>query len=109
MPWSEMARMGEPSASRPFAVRRAAPLSRARRDTPLYRLKTPSQKARHGADHALTVGLDPSAAQRVFGSRQATITSWLARAGDHARTLHERFFCHLYLPHVQLDELRNRL
>jgi IS1 family transposase len=75
----------------------------------LYRLKTPSQKARHGADHALTDGLDPSAAQRVFGSRQATITSWLARAGDHAQTLHERFFCHLYLPHVQLDELRNRL
>src|SRR5213078_2472566 len=43
------------------------------------------------------------------GYRQATITTWLARAGEHAHTLHERFFCHLSLPHVQLDELRTRL
>ncbi len=27
----------------------------------------------------------------------------------HAQALHERFFCHLWLPHVQLDELRTRL
>jgi IS1 family transposase len=27
----------------------------------------------------------------------------------HAHTLHERFFCHLHLPHLQLDELRTRL
>jgi len=58
---------------------------------------------------ALAEGLDPSAAERVFGFRQATITTWLSRAGEHAQTLHERFFCHLQLPYLQLDELRTRL
>jgi hypothetical protein len=57
---------------------------------------------------ALAEGLDPSA-ERVFGFRQATITRWLTRAGGHAHTLHERFFFHLQLPHLQLDELRTRL
>src|SRR5262249_49871883 len=57
----------------------------------------------------LAEGLDPSAAERVFGYRQATITTWLSRAGEHAHTLHERFFFHLHLPHLQLDELRTRL
>ncbi len=37
------------------------------------------------------------------------MTRWLTRAGGHAHTLHERFFCHLHLPHLQLDELRTRL
>ena len=58
---------------------------------------------------ALAEGLDPSAAERVFGYRQATITTWLSRAGAHAQTLHEHSFCHLRLPHLQLDELRTRL
>ncbi len=58
---------------------------------------------------ALAEGLDLSAAERIFDHRQATITVWLARAGEHARTLHERFFCHLHIPHLQLDELRARL
>jgi hypothetical protein len=80
----------------------------ARRDTPLYRLKTSSQQVAIVLS-ALAEGLDPSAAERVFGYRQATITTWLARAGQHAQTLHERFFRHLQLPHLQLDELRTRL
>jgi len=58
---------------------------------------------------ALAEGLDASAAERVFGYRQATITTWLTRAGEHAQTLHERSLCHLRLPHLQLDELRTRL
>jgi transposase-like protein len=58
---------------------------------------------------ALAEGLDPSAAERVFGSRQATIMTWLTRAGEHAQTLHERIFSHLQFPHLQLDELRTRL
>ena len=58
---------------------------------------------------ALAEGLDPSAAARVFGNRPATITTWLTRAGEHAQTLHERFFSSLHLPHLQLDELRTRL
>ena len=58
---------------------------------------------------ALAEGLDLSAAERVFGYRQATITTWLTRAGKHAQTLHERCFRNLHLPHLQLDELRTRL
>jgi IS1 family transposase len=80
----------------------------ARRDTPLYHLKTPSHQVAMVLS-ALAEGLDPSAAERVFGFRQATMTRWLTRAGGHAHTLHERFFCHLHLPHLQLDELRTRL
>jgi IS1 family transposase len=82
--------------------------STARRHTPLYRLKTPSHHIAVVLS-ALAEGLDPSAAERVFGFRQATITTWLSRAGEHAHTLHERFFFHLQLPHLQLDELRTRL
>jgi IS1 family transposase len=80
----------------------------ARRNTPLYRLKTPSHQIAMVLS-ALAEGLDPSAAERVFGYRQATIITWLTRAGEHAQILHERFFCHLRLPHLQLDELRTRL
>jgi hypothetical protein len=56
----------------------------ARRNTPLYRLKTPS----HYVAMVLSVlaeGLDPSAAERVFSFRHATITTWLSRAA-RART-----------------------
>jgi CBS domain-containing protein/transposase-like protein len=80
----------------------------ARRDTPLYRLKTPSHQVAVVLS-ALAEGLDPSAASRVFGFGHATITTWLTRAGEHAQTLHKRSFCHLWLPHIQLDELRTRL
>jgi transposase-like protein len=80
----------------------------ARRHTPLYRLKTPSQQVAMVLT-ALAEGLDPSAAERVFGYRHATITTWLSRAGEHAQTLHEHYFCDLQLPHLQLDELRTRL
>src|SRR5258708_13350793 len=80
----------------------------ARRDTPLYRLKTPSKQVAMVLT-ALAEGLDASAAERVFSYRQATITTWLTRAGEHAQPLHDRSFCHLSLPHLQLDELRTRL
>jgi transposase-like protein len=46
----------------------------ARRHTPLYRLKTPSRQVAVVLT-ARACGLDPSAAERVFGYRQATITS----------------------------------
>jgi transposase-like protein len=80
----------------------------ARRHTPLYRLKTPSHQIAVVLA-ALAEGLDPSAAERVFGYRQATIITWLSRAGEHAQALHEHYFCNLQLPHLQLDELRTRL
>jgi IS1 family transposase/transposase-like protein len=79
-----------------------------RRHTPLYRLKTPSQQVAVVLS-ALAEGLDPSAAERVFGYRQATISTWLTRAGEHAQTLHEHYFCNLQLPYLQLDELCTRL
>jgi hypothetical protein len=80
----------------------------SRRHTALYRLKTPSNQIAVVLS-ALAEGLDPSAAERVFGYRQATITTWLTRAGLHAQSFHERFFCQLQLAYVQLDELRTRL
>ncbi len=80
----------------------------ARRHNPLYRLKTPSHQIAMVLT-ALEEGLDPSAAERVFGYRHATITTWLSRAGSHAQTLHERFFFALQFPHLQLNELRTRL
>ncbi len=80
----------------------------ARRHTPLYRLKTPSQQVAVVLT-ALAEGLDASAAERIFGYRDSTITTWLTRAGEHAQTLHKRSFSNLRLPHLQLDELRTRL
>ena len=80
----------------------------ARLHTPLYRLKTPSHQIAVVLI-ARACGLDPSAAERVFGYRQATITTCLSRAGEHAHTLHECIFRTLWLPHLQLDELRTRL
>jgi hypothetical protein len=80
----------------------------ARRHTPLYRLKTPSHQIAKVLS-ALAEGPDASAAERVFGYRQATITSWLTRAGGHAEIFHERCFRNLHLPHLQLDEIRTRL
>ncbi len=80
----------------------------ARRHTPLYRLKTPAYKIAMVLS-ALAEGLDASAAERVFGYRQSTITRWLTRAGRHADLFHKRFFCNLHLPHLQLDEIRTRL
>ncbi len=80
----------------------------SRRHTPLYRLKTPSHYIAMVLS-ALAEGLDVSAAERVFGYRQATITTWLTRAGEHAQSLHEHCFHTLQIPHLQLDELRTRL
>jgi transposase-like protein len=80
----------------------------ARHDTPLYRLKTPSQQVAVVLS-ALAEGLDPSAASRVFGFGHATITRWLTRASRHAELMHEHSFHNLHLPHLQLDEIRTRL
>jgi IS1 family transposase len=80
----------------------------ARRDTPLYRLKTPAARVGEVLS-ALAEGLDVAAAGRVFGHRPATIATWLARAGAHSARLHTRWFRDLHLPHLQLDELRTRL
>jgi hypothetical protein len=63
----------------------------ARRHTPLYRLKTPSQQIAMVLS-ALAEGLDPSAAERVFGYRQATITTWLSRAARACSDITQALF-----------------
>src|SRR5918998_253886 len=80
----------------------------SRRDTPLYRLKTPAQRVGEVLT-AVAEGLSIAATVRVFGYRHATITTWLTRAGEHSTTLHDRWFRNLTLPHLHLDELRTRL
>src|SRR6266496_990225 len=59
--------------------------------------------------HALVGDGTHGLAERILGYRRATITAWLSRAGEHAQILHERSFRNLWLPHLQLDELRTRL
>ncbi len=54
-------------------------------------------------------GLSIAAAVRVFGHSEGTLATWLTRAGEHSATVHDRWVHHLYLPHLQLDELRTRL
>ena len=59
---------------------------------------------------ALAEGLDPISLQSVCSAfDKPPSPAFLTRAGEHAQTLHERFFCHLQLPHLRLDELRTRL
>ena len=80
----------------------------SRRDTPLYRLRTPSTRVAEVLS-ALAEGLTVAAAVRVFGHSEGTIATWLTRAGMHSAALHDRWFHRLSLPHLQLDELRTRL
>jgi hypothetical protein len=80
----------------------------ARRHTPLYHLKTPTHQIGMVLS-ALTEGLDASAAERVFGYRQTTSTTWLRRAGEYAEILHECCFRNLQIPQLRLDELCTRL
>ncbi len=80
----------------------------ARRDTALYRLKTPTAQVSQVLT-ALAEGLDLAAASRVFGHSHHTIVRWLDRGSAHAERLHARHFRGLAFPHLQLDELRTRL
>ena len=80
----------------------------SRRDTPLYHLKTASSRIAEVLS-ALAEGLTVAAAVRVFGHSEGTITTWLTRAGEQSARLHDRWFQHLALAHLQLDELRTRL
>jgi hypothetical protein len=50
-----------------------------------------------------------TAAVRVFGQSEATITRWRDRAARQAQRLHRHFLHDMCLPHVQLDEIRTRL
>ena len=74
----------------------------------MYRLKTPSSHVAMALT-ARACGLDACEAPRVFGYHQATITTWLTRAGRHAEIFQQRCFRSLHIPHLQLDERRTRL
>lgn len=81
---------------------------RARLHPPLSRLKTPAPQGAVVLS-ALAEGLDVSAAERVFGGRQATLTRWLLRAGVPAQPFQQGSFCHREIAPVQFDERRPRL
>ncbi len=80
----------------------------ARRHTALYQLKASSVRVAQ-ALHAIAEGLSLRAAARVFSIPETTLRSWLSRAGQHSKHLHERFMRALHITHVQLDELRLKL
>jgi IS1 family transposase len=75
-----------------------------RRNTVLYRLKTLSSTVGNVL-LALAVGVDISTVEEMFGVREMTVRTWLARGGAHGQKLHQRFFANLELTHVQFDEL----
>jgi IS1 family transposase len=91
-----------------FRCQACATTFTTRRNTPLYRLKTSSQRVAEVLT-ALAEGLSVAAAVRVFGHRERTLRTWLARAGEHSATVHNHFCSGLLLAHVQLDEIRTRL
>lgn len=57
----------------------------------------------------LAEGCDISVLVRCSGHCEATITRWLERTGQHSVLFHNRFFHHLLLKLVQLDELYCRV
>jgi len=57
----------------------------------------------------LAEGCDISVLVRCSSHCEATITRWLERMGKHSSLLHNRFFHHLLLPLVQMDELYCRV
>jgi hypothetical protein len=81
----------------------------SRLNTPMYCLKTPIHRVAM-VMHALSEGLDISAASRIFGHHHSTISRWLERGGQHSARLHEQlFFRAVEVGHLQLDELVTRV
>jgi len=80
----------------------------SRLHTPLYRLKT-AENCIVLVLMLLAEGGDISVQVRCSGHGEAAITRWLERAGQHSILFHERFFHHLLLKLVQLDELYCRV
>jgi hypothetical protein len=76
----------------------------ARRNTILYRLKSPSGLIEKIL-WLLALGVDASALEEVFEIREITIRTWLCRSWMQGKNLHERYLAELKLVHVQLDEL----
>jgi IS1 family transposase/transposase-like protein len=76
----------------------------ARLGTPLYRLKTSSERVKL-ATHLAMKGNSIADISEVLGHSQTTVARWLDRGGVHSDRLHERDFKGLRCGHIQLDEL----
>ena len=75
-----------------------------RRNTPLYYLKTASDRIEMVL-WLMAEGVDISVMVRYTGHAESTISRWLQRMGHHSILLHNRYFQGLVLTFVQLDEL----
>jgi hypothetical protein len=53
--------------------------------------------------------VDVSAAHRIFGHDERTLSGWPGKGGRHAEQLHERLMDQLQCGHVELDELATRV
>ena len=77
----------------------------SRRNTPLYYLKTSSDRIELCL-WLLAEGVDVSVLVRFTGHVDATVTRWLLRAGRHSEKLHNLLFVNLELDYLQVDELK---
>jgi transposase-like protein len=80
----------------------------ARLGTPLYGLKTASERVKL-ATHLAMVGMSIAAISEVMGHSEETVRRWLVRSGLHSERLHERVLKGLVVRHIQLDELVNKV
>src|SRR5947209_3154038 len=78
----------------------------ASKGTPFYRLHKPGELLVTVVT-LLTHGCPLPAIVAAFGLDERTVASWAAKAGSHARAVHEHFLhtSPLDLQHVQADEL----
>jgi hypothetical protein len=76
---------------------------------PLIPLDTPLPADRTCADGARLVGCILPPQNVSSATDKPRSRAFLTRASEYAQTLHERSFRNLWLPHLQLDELRTRL
>jgi IS1 family transposase len=80
----------------------------ARLGTPLYQLKTASERVGLATQLAMK-GMSVADISEVMGHRPETIRRWLERDGAHSEKLHEHLFKGLVVVHIQVDELVTRV
>lgn len=80
----------------------------ARLGTPMYRLKTSSERVGL-ATHLAMKGMSVADISEVMGHSPTTITRWVERDGQHSERLHEQRFKGLTIVHIQVDELVSRV
>lgn len=80
----------------------------ARLNTPLYQLKTPTNRIAFILG-ILAEGITIASLDRLAGHSEKTIRRWRNRAGLHGSRLHELLLQQLTLEHVQVDEIYTRL